>query len=716
MRGSDSPWWQIAGLQDPAIQQPPAFGLRRGPDESVPPRFEVGMTNGGSGSQVEAQRYAETDRPIESNRPIKTNRPIDASEPIEAERHPNDDAIQILDATATEQPYDNEGADDVLADDVLADAGLSGDAAWTNKASGPMQLPSVLEVGNPPQTALRPEGTDTWGTMIDAEDSPLDLIPPRKHRGQRPNRLPLVPWEFKTGRRAPYAEMDPTDDVADGAANGIDGHSYIPFEFESSITSQGKDGEEVVTVVGDRSPLSTLSKQEQAAFAKIWNEIMIFNHRPCFKVKTGAFPRLKQQTQKKQAENSEPMAAAEEPDWKEDAKEDAENLQSTVKFLVKDAAYLAKQGETESHTLVDQMRNAKYCSQVLQQYPMSVRQVAIKALGLQKVPSPREGQSRLAIGGDPSRKSPSLVLERAKAMGVVDNHVEKLRQEEWVRLRDLITDTKTDRDLWDVLEEHVFSIPARLGIEEEMEKHKVKATAKTLVGRIEGKNEGKDEDRDEEKDEVKNEERVEEKDEVKDEEKDEENDKGTHEPITENKIESTTEITEMSKESTSASRAEKKASLPRLSIDVYGPIYPALLIVAHRQLVRNFEPTSPLVFQLLPRVKSLGLVSYVLGASTTLYNETISLWWTHRGDLRAVLSILDEMEAAGMYADSHTEKLLDRINVTLRVCQGDAGGWSGFVPSMMRMGGFAEGMRRRLAHAHNRVRESVVQRGIQLLA
>lgn len=58
--------------------------------------------------------------------------------------------------------------------------------------------------------------------------------------------------------------------------------------------------------------------------------------------------------------------------------------------------------------------------------------------------------------------------------------------------------------------------------------------------------------------------------------------------------------------------------------------------------------------QVLPAMKRLGPVSYVLGASTELFNELILLRWTLYADLAGMTDLLDEMRNQGVEINDTT--------------------------------------------------------------
>ncbi|KIY03244.1 uncharacterized protein Z520_01711 [Fonsecaea multimorphosa CBS 102226] len=88
--------------------------------------------------------------------------------------------------------------------------------------------------------------------------------------------------------------------------------------------------------------------------------------------------------------------------------------------------------------------------------------------------------------------------------------------------------------------------------------------------------------------------------------------------------------------------------------------YPASLLLALRLYI-NLYPSSPYALLLLPRIRSLGTTSYVLGASPQFYNSLMSLVWLTRSSLREVDGLLAEMERGGVEMDEETQAVLGGI-------------------------------------------------------
>ena len=88
--------------------------------------------------------------------------------------------------------------------------------------------------------------------------------------------------------------------------------------------------------------------------------------------------------------------------------------------------------------------------------------------------------------------------------------------------------------------------------------------------------------------------------------------------------------------------------------------YPVLLLAFLDELRTNF-PSSQLAFTVLPMVKSLGRQSYVLGASSALYNGIILDTWRVYSDFHRINELLLEMENAGLEFDYDTLDVLEKI-------------------------------------------------------
>ncbi|KAL9108356.1 MAG: hypothetical protein Q9227_006816 [Pyrenula ochraceoflavens] len=123
-----------------------------------------------------------------------------------------------------------------------------------------------------------------------------------------------------------------------------------------------------------------------------------------------------------------------------------------------------------------------------------------------------------------------------------------------------------------------------------------------------------------------------------------------------------TDSTATSRESDSSSSPELPFSVPNYipRLTLVSRLYPTALNFALSTLVYHF-PTSPIPANILPRIKSLGRPSYVLGANTLLFNTLLSHRWRVYSDLRGIDALLDEMRNLGVPYDDNTLKIIDEI-------------------------------------------------------
>lgn len=117
-----------------------------------------------------------------------------------------------------------------------------------------------------------------------------------------------------------------------------------------------------------------------------------------------------------------------------------------------------------------------------------------------------------------------------------------------------------------------------------------------------------------------------------------------------------------------------KGSEEQLDINIYGPLYPSHILLGLRLLDRSFAKPSPLVLNVLPRIKSLGIISQVLGASTPLYNELLRIYFFRYDNFLGAIKLLNEMDQAGLEFDEETLNIINEINqMQLKVRRGDRG-------------------------------------------
>ncbi|KAI0402301.1 hypothetical protein F4802DRAFT_376426 [Xylaria palmicola] len=220
------------------------------------------------------------------------------------------------------------------------------------------------------------------------------------------------------------------------------------------------------------------------------------------------------------------------------------------------------------------------------------------------------------------------------------------RRPERARIEGLIMSAPSDFELWDVLEKEVFTMPFRLGI--------MKSKNVPGFGGHDGAEPG-------------------------------------------------SAILEDDATQTLPDEGEK------LSMYVHGPLYPAYLLLALRRLDTGFHAPSPLVFSLLPRIKELGLESYILGVSTPFFNELLTIYWRRRGDLSGMLDLLEEMRHCGIYFDNQTSRILQHAEATVfHLTTGLAR--SGFGRALMMMPEYEKAQRERIRHWHTAVEISLQEK------
>ncbi|KAF3763910.1 hypothetical protein M406DRAFT_261262 [Cryphonectria parasitica EP155] len=149
-----------------------------------------------------------------------------------------------------------------------------------------------------------------------------------------------------------------------------------------------------------------------------------------------------------------------------------------------------------------------------------------------------------------------------------------------------------------------------------------------------------------------------------------------------------------------------------LDMEVYGPIYPQLLLEGLEMLDTKFARPSPYVAHLLPRVKELGLVSYVLGVSTSFYNRLMKQLWNRYGDAQGVLNLLEEMRHAGLYFDEESKSVVHRIEMVYK--SADEGAKDFFAAKLMDMPEFEPILAGRLSHWVSHIDRSIKERRLGL--
>lgn len=288
--------------------------------------------------------------------------------------------------------------------------------------------------------------------------------------------------------------------------------------------------------------------------------------------------------------------------------------------------------------------------QALLQFPPSLRRAARTAYGMMEsakdtpVATEGGGQENLGFQMD----AVEVVASTGKLARKVE--VEASRREARLTIKAKMEKAENDFELWDVVEKEVFTLVEKLGLaatEPESKPQKIKRRKKKKKAAAE-------------------------------------------------EDESTDTV------------ATVAATKPRLNMDTYGPIYPMLLLDALHLLEKKFSRPSPLAFSLLPRIKQLGLPSYVLGVSTSFYNKLLSVMWQRFGDAGGVMALLEEMRHAGLQFDEETLSVVHQMERVLY--EADRGENGYFLKKMMRMPEYEPLVKKRLTHWIRHIQGNIEQR------
>lgn len=199
-----------------------------------------------------------------------------------------------------------------------------------------------------------------------------------------------------------------------------------------------------------------------------------------------------------------------------------------------------------------------------------------------------------------------------------NERMEALREPERARVEGLMKAAKTDFELWDIMEKEVFSLISKMGLEE-LPAAEVNSPGKKRKGRKSKKAELK-------------------------------------QNLGEKKNVTIMEETRVS------------------PLSLYGPLYPSYILLGLRLLDRSFARPSPLALSVLPKIKSLGFISHVLGASTQFYNELIRIYRYRHDDFTGISNLLTEMENAALDMDDETfEVVFDIVQTQMSVERGEKG-------------------------------------------
>ncbi|TFB02651.1 hypothetical protein CCMA1212_005306 [Trichoderma ghanense] len=285
-----------------------------------------------------------------------------------------------------------------------------------------------------------------------------------------------------------------------------------------------------------------------------------------------------------------------------------------------------------ARSLAEKARISEFRDKFLSRYPRSLQNAAQVALGLHEV-RPRDAEAE-------QDAAQMMELEGDDEAARAEREALELeRSKECERVEALMMACKTDAELWSVMEKEVFSLPEKLHI---AQARRSGISSGGLKGRKKIK--AKVEDT-----------------EVEDEEQ------------------MATEV---------ASQDEERA------MNIHGPLYSRFLTTALHLFDSAFARPSPYIFQILPRIKGLGLPSFVLGVSTPFYAKLADIHWHRFGDASSALDMLHEMNSAGLFANGEVNSLISQLRHELHACAW--GGQGPFVMAMMESPPFGGAVMQRL--------------------
>lgn len=284
---------------------------------------------------------------------------------------------------------------------------------------------------------------------------------------------------------------------------------------------------------------------------------------------------------------------------------------------------LAKQSDEELRTRCQQPE----ATEILENAAKAIRQISPpEAEILERFPEPLRYMAAVANQKIQEQQRMRRIEEELSVLEtepiVLDDPVVKLQEAQHAHVEHLLQAARTDHDLWMVLENHVFSVIRRL----DLDGKGVKDSSKSPNPYSNDQN------------------------------KTTQAAQTIRTPSKEKEVK--TEALKTADTSSNNQTSNETENPEQLAI--IGPNYPSFLLIAIRQLRTHF-PASNLPFQIIPTIKQLGRSSYILGASTPLYNELIAATWHTWSDFRKIDELLKEMDNSGLEFDENTLNLLHKI-------------------------------------------------------
>lgn len=444
-------------------------------------------------------------------------------------------------------------------------------------------------------------------------------------------------------------------------------HDYndIPFELPADVDRQGPS-------VHDSGLSDTLTPDEREIFSGIFNEIAREGKKPKIIVQPDTATPAKKKPDKGASQFLAGLIAGSTTQSK-----NIDQIAATVtaNAIVEDAANQAGVTKPAGIRGLDPLSplEATYSAdereKALLQFPPTLRKAARQAFGMFKVfePTQTEGAAEEALGRMPDHPDPIEAVDagRSKDRLARTIEVDKQRRRERLRILARMETCVNDFEVWEVIEKEVFPLVNRLGITDMPANPDFRPQKTKKRGRKK---------------------KVE---------------------VTEAEAEAVVETTGLGEGKTESTPPSAKGEL---DIEIYGPMYPQLLLDGLNFLGNKFARPSPYTIHLLTRVKELGLVSYVLGVSTTFYNRLMLILWNRFGDAHGVLNLLEEMRHAGLFFDEDSYSVVYQIHTVYG--QANRGERGRFAQEVMGMPEYEPLVAQRLLHWTQAIRVSIKERDL----
>lgn len=302
--------------------------------------------------------------------------------------------------------------------------------------------------------------------------------------------------------------------------------------------------------------------------------------------------------------------------------------------------------------------SAKDKTKALLRFPPSLRAAASKALHILDPNLPPSSSDEVPDAQQPT----NTVWDTPKNSLMQQVQLEAKRYPEEMRVQGLMDSANSDFELWDVLEQEVFCLPSKFGLGTKKELRELR--------------------RDQRRAELARQKRA-------------------NLRVLQGKKPTKSQKRDMELEA-------QELDDNKMSLYTYGPLYPSFLVQGLRLLDSKFGVSSPLALNVLPRVKELGLESYVLGVSTPFFNELLNIYCSRYGDLNKALGVLEEMKHSGLYFDEGTSAVLHHMQDMANTLAGGAYGLLG--QALSTMPEYDSSVRRLLGGWQRSVDVSIAQR------